>query len=158
VVGERQPYPAVDLGFVRRVAVFERLHDASHLSCENHDLLLGHTPAADWFLEPCFREGAPGLGLFHPARDEHRIGSRLERGAVLAKLGIALGDLLLCTLVRLRLVRPAGFELADSRRERDRVELAGQPRVEFRKQLLFAQVHGGRMARLVLRPRPRGAW
>ena len=45
VVGERQPYPAVDLGFVGRVGVFERLRDASQLGYEVHDLLFSHVPA-----------------------------------------------------------------------------------------------------------------
>jgi hypothetical protein len=83
VVGERQPYPPVEPGFVRRVGVFERSHDASLLSYEVHDLLLGHAPAARWLLGPYFRESAPSLGVFHPARCEHRIGSA-SSGAVLA--------------------------------------------------------------------------
>jgi hypothetical protein len=33
---------------------------------------------------PRFRESALGLSLFHPARDEHWIGSCFERSAVLA--------------------------------------------------------------------------
>jgi hypothetical protein len=33
---------------------------------------------------PQDRQGAPGLGLFHPARDEHRVEPGFERGAVLA--------------------------------------------------------------------------
>jgi hypothetical protein len=46
---------------------------------------------------------------------------------------------------------PGRLELAHGRRERDRVQFAGQPCVDFREQLLLAQVHGGRMADLVLR-------
>src|SRR5215467_3442594 len=72
MVGERQPDPPVEVGFVRWVGVFERLHDAPQLGYEVHDLLLGHA-AAGWLLEPRFRQSAPGLSLFYPARDEHRL-------------------------------------------------------------------------------------
>ena len=124
MIGERQPYAAVDLGFVGRVGVFERLHKATQFGYEVRDFFLGHTSASHGLLEPCLRQSAPGLGLFHPAGDEHRIGARFERGAVPTQLGVALDDLLLCLLVPLRLARMGGFEFADSGRERDRVELA----------------------------------
>jgi hypothetical protein len=109
VIGERQPYAAVDVGFVRWVGVLESLHDALQLGCEIHDLLLGHASAGSscWLLEPGFRESAAALGLFHPARDNHGVGPGFERGAVLTQLGVALGDLALRGLVRLRLVRLA---------------------------------------------------
>jgi hypothetical protein len=48
-----------------------------------------------WLAEPCFREGAPSLGLFHPARHKYWIGPGFECGAVLAQLGVARGNLLL---------------------------------------------------------------
>jgi hypothetical protein len=59
---------------------------------------------------------------------------------MLAQLGVAVEDLPLRVLVRLRLVWRGGFEFPDGGRKRDRVELAGQPLIEFREQLLFAQV------------------
>jgi hypothetical protein len=79
-------------------------------------------------------------GLFHPARDEHRVGPGFKGGAVLAQPGVTVGDLLLCALVWLRLTRPGGFVGAHGRGERDRAELAGQPRIELREQQFLAQV------------------
>jgi hypothetical protein len=65
---------------------------------------------------------APGLGLAHPARDENRIGARLERRAVLPQLGVALGDLALRDLVRPRLVALGRFEFTHCLRKRPRAE------------------------------------
>jgi hypothetical protein len=65
------------------------------------------------------------LGLFDPAGYEDRIGSRFERRAVLLQLGVAVGDLLPCGLVRLRLVWLGGVQIAHGLRERVRAEQAG---------------------------------
>jgi hypothetical protein len=60
---------------------------------------------------------------------------------VLAQLGVAFGNLALRGLIRLHLAGLGGFEFLHGRWECDRIELCGQPLIELRKQLLFAQVH-----------------
>ena len=127
IVGQREAEPTVDLGFVGPVGVVQRLTDLAYLDDETHDFLLGHAPASGWLLQARCGGGALGLGLVDPARDEHRVGSRLQRRLVLGQIRVALGDLLLRALVCPGLGGPGGFVLADGRGKRDRVELAGQP-------------------------------
>jgi len=65
VVRERHAQPDVDLGFVGRVGVFDRLHDDPYLGHEGGDFLLGHAPTVFCGLgEPCFGEGAPTQGTW----------------------------------------------------------------------------------------------
>jgi len=83
MIGQRQAEAAVDLGFVGRVGLVERLHDGTHLGYEACDFLLGHAPTRLGLLaEPRLGESASGLGLFHPGCDDDRVGAGFEGGAV----------------------------------------------------------------------------
>jgi hypothetical protein len=75
------------------------------------------------------------MRLFNPACDQDGVGARFKGRTMLAQLGIALGDLALRVRVRVRpgVVGLIGFfEFTHGRRERDGVELAGQPPVWVR--------------------------
>jgi hypothetical protein len=69
-------------------------------------------------------DGSDVIAVRARTRDVPVACSRFKRGAVLAQLGVALGDLLPCALAQLRLVTVSGLEFAHGGCERDRVELA----------------------------------